>query len=158
MHEQELYTAFQEPLRHAVHQWLKERQDLLVQMCGIQPESPLSDTDVPTAMRLQSFCQVLMDYVSAAHFEIFNTLIAEAEQTGTTEQVAQIKKLYTRLQTSTDLALRFNDLYDSEESLEELQDQLKQELSELGLALEARFRLEDEILSLLNQAISVETA
>ncbi len=156
MQEQELYTAFQEPLRNAVCQWLKERQDLLVQMCGIQPDSPLSDTDVPTATRVQSFCQVLMDYVSAAHFEIFNTLIAEAEQVGTTQQVAQIHKLYTLLQPSTDMSLRFNDLYDNEESLEELQDQLKQELSELGLALEKRFRLEDEILSLLNQTLSVE--
>ncbi len=157
MAEPLIYASFPEPLQHAVRNWLKERQELLVLMCGIKSTSPLSNKTVPTGTRIQNFCQLLMDYVSAAHFEIFDGLTREIDQdVGSTWE--KVQRLYSRLQPSTDSALRFNDLYDSDESCEDLEARLSSDLSDLGLALEERFRIEDEILALINTTLSQQSA
>ena len=140
--------AIQERIDQAVAAWLRERQDLIVLMCAInQP----GEQALPTSTRIQNFCQVLMDYVSAAHFEIYDTLVHRAEHQGRLQAAEQAKRLYAKLQVSTDLALRFNDLFDNDEHCEDLQSQVAHELSELGLALEERFTLEDHLLQLLQE-------
>ncbi len=144
----------QERIDQAVAVWLQERQKLLVLLCDIKQPG---NTGVPTGTRVQSFCQLLMDYVSAGHFEIYDTLLHRAETQGRQATVERARQLYSQLQPSTDAALRFNDLFDNDEHCEDLQSQLAGELSDLGLALADRFTLEDHLLKLLREPHAMET-
>lgn len=132
-----------------VQRWLHERQELIVLMCAINGLKEFTPNDVPTSTKIQAFCQVLMDYVSAGHFEVYDELLKEAEVSHS-PNIARAQKIYPHLTLSTEATLRFNDLYDTDEHCEELLASLPHELSELGLSLEERFELEDQLISLLH--------
>ena len=59
--------------------WLKERRDVLVKYTTIAAILESRADRPPLEFGLQGLCQVLVDYVSAGHFEIFHELIREAE-------------------------------------------------------------------------------
>ena len=63
-----------------IERWLEERQALIVQFCAVSGVHDLSSTDEGPQLQLQSFCQILVDYVSAGHFEINYQLLREAEE------------------------------------------------------------------------------
>ena len=59
-----------------IDRWLEERQTVLVQYCALsEREQTLSD--LQRGEKLRSFCQILVDYVSAGHFEVYDQLIKE---------------------------------------------------------------------------------
>ncbi|NNM50837.1 MAG: Rsd/AlgQ family anti-sigma factor [Pseudomonadales bacterium] len=149
-------NKFSDRMDHVIQDWLKERQKLIVLLCSIQDDPSWHEDHVPTGTKVQSFCQTLMDYVSAGHFEIYDALIHEAERCGRLQDLEKAQLLHARLQTSTDSALRFNDLFDDEESCED-KVALAAGLSELGIALEERFQIEDEMLALLHDHPVVES-
>lgn len=132
-----------------VKRWLKERQELIVLMLGLGDEELLRQGKTALSERVQSFCQVLMDYVSAGHFEIYDELLAEAESAGSSH-LEEGRKLLKRLQSTTDAVIRFNDIYEGPDDDEELAH-LAHELSTLGLALESRFEIEDRMITLLHE-------
>ncbi len=134
-----------------VKRWLNERQTLIVLMLALNEKSGFANgLSASPSVRIQAFCQVLMDYVSAGHFEIYDELMAEAEQDAN-PALKRAQQIHPRLRASTDAALRFNDIYDSPEHDEEILQNLPMELSELGLLLEGRFELEDELIALLHK-------
>ena len=60
-----------------LHAWLEQRRRLLVLLCSIQGlEGFQRPGSVQTQVR--EFCQLLMDYISAGHFEIYQELVREA--------------------------------------------------------------------------------
>lgn len=129
-----------------VRGWLQERQSLIVQMMGLT--DPVPGDSVPMAERLQAFCEVLMDYVSAGYFEVYDELLAEGEAQGRSV-LAEGQALFQRLQPSLDAIMSFNDRHEAPEDEERLAA-LPQELSRLGLVLEERFQLEDRMIALLH--------
>lgn len=139
-----------------VKRWLKERQELIVLMLGLGDEALLRQGKAALSERVQAFCQVLMDYVSAGHFEIYDELLAEAEEQGSAH-LAEGRKLLQRLQVTTDAVIRFNDIFESPEDEEELAN-LAHELSALGMALESRFAIEDRMITLLHERTVQSTA
>ncbi len=121
--------------------WLDERQALLVSYCqlaGLPPFLREANTPVPD-FDLKHFCQLLIDYISAGHFEIFNQ---KANQQLSVEE----NDLISKINTSTDYALAFNDQY-TKSTTGDLSTQLADNLSQLGQYLEQRFALEDQLLS-----------
>ena len=62
-----------------VERWLQERQLVIVQFCALSGVHELNQDDDPSSMRLQNFCQLLVDYMSAGHFEVYYEVIREAE-------------------------------------------------------------------------------
>src|SRR5690606_39464282 len=62
-----------------IDRWLKERQELLVQYCELSGESDFSQTDA-LREKFVRLCEVLVDYVSAGHFEVYEQLIQEARE------------------------------------------------------------------------------
>lgn len=138
---------------HAVHtlleRWLEERQELIILMCDLSSQEGLVAYDMPSSARIQRFCQVLMDYISAGHFEVYQRLQQEAEEFRDEASMAA-RALYPRIESTTSAALRFNDLYDTDEHCEELIGNLRQELSELGELLEERFQMEDRLIDVLH--------
>jgi regulator of sigma D len=126
--------------------WLEERQVLISQFVHL-PEHHIND-ELNT--RLQGFCQVLMDYLSSGHFEVYEQLLREGSDfaDGSLE-TAQV--LLPKIQVSTDIALDFNDDFPniSDPTVQQIRI-FSERLSKLGEALEERFELEDEMIAVLH--------
>lgn len=131
-----------------VQRWLQERQALIVQMMALSDEQRRAADAAPLADRVAAFCEILMDYVSAGHFEIYDELLAEAEKRDS-RLLADGQSLFQRLQPTTDAVIRFNDIYEDPRDTEALA-WLSHELSILGPELENRFAIEDRMLAVLH--------
>ncbi|HET8710876.1 MAG TPA: sigma D regulator [Spongiibacteraceae bacterium] len=125
-----------------IERWLAERQALIVQFCGLSGVHELSG-NAASRGRLQKFCQLLLDYVSAGHFEVFYELVREAEAfaDGSADTA---KALMPRLIASTQDALDFNDRY--AEATSAPIASLARDLSGLGEILAERFDGEDRLI------------
>lgn len=133
-----------------IDRWLKERQELLVRYCDLSGDQDFSQTEA-LRQKFVGLCDVLVDYVSAGHFEVYEQLIQEAREfnDGGLELAA---KVYPRIEQTTEVALNFNDRLDSRELSEQDIRDLFDELSHLGEALESRFEMEDFLIEHLHNA------
>lgn len=132
-------------IENLVNIWLKERQELLTLVCSLQGIRGLSADALPAQQRVQRLCEVLMDYISAGHFEIYRELVNEARLLQPADQ-RLVRHIMQRLETSTDAALAFNEEYDTPAHIQQLMDALPDRLSELLEKLEERFALEDQLI------------
>lgn len=133
-----------------IDRWLKERQELLVHYCDLSGKNDFSQTEALTE-KFVRLCEVLVDYVSAGHFEIYEQLIQEAREfnDGGLELAA---KVYPRIEQTTEIALNFNDRLDGQSLSEAQIRELFDELSRLGEVLENRFEMEDFLIEHLHNA------
>ena len=133
-----------------IDRWLKERQELLVHYCELSALTDYSQTDMLREKFIR-LCEVLVDYVSTGHFEIYEQLIREAREfnDGGEELAA---KVYPRIQETTEVALNFNDNVDGRILTEQNVSFLFEEVSKLGEVLESRFELEDFLIEHLHNA------
>ncbi len=129
--------------------WLNERQDVIVLFCGINTLKPFSPRETPVSIKIQAFCQILMDYCSAGHFEIYQQLLEEAKHydDGGTELA---NRAYPVLEEMTQQCVDFNDKYDTAEHCIEKITDLQKDLSDLGEMLSERFELEDQLIEKLH--------
>ncbi|MEE2733114.1 MAG: sigma D regulator [Pseudomonadota bacterium] len=132
-----------------ISRWLKERQELIVLYCKVDGLKQFSTQDTPITIRVQALCDVLIDYVSAGHFEIYQVLMKEAEQFNDDYQQT-IDRILPLIQQSTELALDFNDQYSSAELCESNMDKLARDLNQLGEKMVERFDLEDKLIDNLH--------
>ena len=133
-----------------VGRWLEERQALISAWSALQGAAP-DGGDLPDC--LEAFCEILMDYVSAGHFEVYDELIAEAERLDSLDASGS-QALLERLRDTTDAAIRFNDLCDNPRDPLALV-LLPRELPILALELESRFQTEDRLLAMLHDRAGV---
>jgi len=133
-----------------IDRWLKERQELLVHYCALSGETDRTQSETlrPKFIRL---CELLVDYVSVGHFEIYEQLIQEARDfnDGGLELAA---KVYPEIEKTTEVALNFNDQFDDQPLAKQDLDARFEELSKLGEVLESRFELEDVLIDQLHNA------
>lgn len=131
----------------ALMNWLQERQQLISTFFELSALNPgrTQGQEVSTR-KLQKFCELLVDYVSAGHFEIYEELLPKAKESSKTD-CSMATKLYPALVHSTEHALSFNDKYADDMSCRKLLDDFSGDLSELGEGLEERFELEDLLIS-----------
>lgn len=131
-----------------IERWLQERQELIVQYCAVSGIHGIGQNEPLSNDRLTNLCQILVDYVSAGHFEVYYQLILEAEAFGDgSEEAAQ--ELLPRITATTGIAMEFHDAYI--EANDE-NPKLSQHLSKLGEVLEARFSLEDQLIDSLHES------
>ena len=128
-----------------IDNWLDERQALLVAYCQLAGLAPFirDSQHQKNDYDLTLFCQILIDYICAGHFEIFNH---QDEKLNHQEDL----NLIDHINASTDFALKFNDHY-SKITQEDAQHQLAHDLSKLGQFLEQRFSLEDQLIARFHQ-------
>ncbi|WP_431474563.1 sigma D regulator [Marinobacter sp. KM021] len=133
-----------------IDRWLKERQELLARYCDLSTETDFSQTEM-LRDKFVRLCEVLVDYVSAGHFEVYEQLIQEAREfnDGGLELAA---KVYPRIEQTTGVALNFNDRVDGRLLTEGDVRELFSELSKLGEVLESRFEMEDFLIEHLHNA------
>jgi regulator of sigma D len=133
-----------------IDNWLEERQHLVVAYCELAGLPPYQKTNhsLPAQEKITHFCQLLLDYASTGHFEVYEQIIAQCKLDGENNlKIAQ--ELYSRITTTTDAALNFNDKYAESANDQALLD-FDRDLSNLGQAMEARFEREDQLLEVVH--------
>ena len=129
-----------------IDNWLNQRQDMIVLYCSITGlDSDVSD-DSPLASKLRTFCQLLVDYVSTGHFEIYEQLQREASDFGDTQGLSTATDILSAIQKNTESCIAFNDQCEQLSNIQKLQAML----SHIGEILEDRFSLEDRLIELLH--------
>lgn len=128
--------------RMTIEELLEERQQLwalYINLSGMQPfkaGQALED-------QIREFCQLLVDYISLGHFELYERFNDGSEQREEVQAVA--REVYPQFAEATDMAIEFNDRYDTLKG-EELRDVLADDLSRLGEFLVLRTELEDRLI------------
>jgi regulator of sigma D len=131
-----------------------ERTEVLTLFCRVAGLEPFKDKALKHAPELlQEFCQLLVDYIAAGHFSLYERIINGAERRRDTATLAE--ELYPRIAKTTEAVLSFNDKYDTEEQRDEAPD-LEKDLSELGEQLALRIELEDRLLKALVSPTALE--
>lgn len=136
-----------------VDKWLEQRQRLIVEFCTISGVHALNqNSEQDPQSGLQHFCELLVDYISAGHFEVYDHLIQEAEEFDDGSALELAKKIYPDLSATTEIALAFNDRVEALSSNGKNDPELARKLSELGEAMVTRFDLEDRLADKLHFA------
>ena len=125
-----------------IDRWLQERQDLLVIYCSLSDNPDSADTE----SRVQRLCQILVDYVSAGHFEVYDKLIKEGREFEDEEALKKASELFKTIDSTTEFCLDFNDKYLETDDLGTISD----DLSKLGEIMASRFEAEDKMIEVLH--------
>lgn len=136
---------------HAIiDRWLAERKELIVALFEIQGNGTFVPESEPVEQRIQRFCEILVDYVSAGHFEVYEQLIREAQAFDDVD-MDQAQAIVGHIQENTELVLAFNDNYADVAETRQHLNELASDLSRLGENLEERFALEDRLIQDLHE-------
>lgn len=130
-----------------IDRWLQERHELVAAYATTSEALQAPDAN---AQPLQRFCEILVDYVSAGHFEVYEQLTNEAKAFGDQRGLELAKQIYPRIEAITEVALSFNDRCDKGDCRDSAS--LAEELKRLGQLLHERFELEDCLIEVLHNA------
>jgi regulator of sigma D len=129
-----------------IDRWLQERQEVLVCFCALGDIHNFDSRNTVHRENLKTFCEILVDYTSAGHFEIYDQLIKEGQELQDSQGLEEGKGLLETIDGSTELILDFNDKYLETDDLKTLST----DLSQLGEALEIRLAAEDKMIEVLH--------
>lgn len=132
-----------EAVEELLTRWLKERRELLGKYTEIAVALDSTPDDAALKRRQQALCELLVDYVSAGHFEVFHELLSEAE-TFADGSVSLAEQLMPAIGDTTEVILAYEEKYS--DGLD-YPDTLRRDLSSLGEVLESRFVLEDRLIA-----------
>lgn len=129
-----------------VARWLAERNELLVLYCRLTGKR--KDQVLPDKSQINQFCDILIDYVSAGHFEVYEQVVSLCDKKGP-QSLQLLEEVFPRISKTTDIVVDFNDKYSDDQANEELMSQLDKDLSKLGEAIASRVELEDQLIDTL---------
>jgi len=133
---------------------LSRRHHLIVTYYKIARLPPFSQDKrtLPTHLAIEEFCNILVDYISMGHFEIYDTLVVRYEMNGKLcpEEVQFIMPL---IDETTPIILYFTDKYSELSDL--LLNELDSDLSIVMESLDQRFELENKLLSALFEQVTL---
>ena len=122
--------------------WLKERRAVLGKYTEIVVALDGAPDEQALKQRQKTLCEMLVDYASVGHFEVFHELINEAESFGD-GSCALAEKLMPAIGATTEVILAYEEKYSEGGQV----DKIKRDLSALGEVLESRFVLEDQLIA-----------
>lgn len=131
-----------------VQKLISERTEMLVLYCrlaGLDTKGERRHT--PAVKLLQEFCEVMVDYLAAGHFSLYERIVNGNERRLPFFKLAG--QLYPRIAETTQAALDFNDKYDGKNGLE-LSMSFDDDLSQLGELLANRIEMEDRLLKVVS--------
>lgn len=131
-----------------IDRWLEERRRMLVIFCELSGMKAPEASDEVRGGRLRHLCEVLVDYVSAGHFEVYDQLMREGREFEDKPALTEAGRLFRTVDETTQEVLDFNDKYLETDDLEALEG----DLSRLGETLETRFEAEDRMIEVLHTA------
>lgn len=131
----------------AVSNWLAERSQVIVMYCRLSGYR--NQTKLPENDQINGFCDVLIDYVSAGHFEVYQQIANDCEINGPTS-IKLLNELFPDISKTTDVVVDFNEKYSKMiASEEQMMSRFDQDLSALGEAIAKRVDLEDNLIDTL---------
>lgn len=134
-----------------IQRWLAERAALLAAYEDVSDIMVAHLDDAQTVARLRTFCQILMDYISAGHFEVYGQLVKESNVFAD-KNARLADELYPAIIATTDDAVAFNDTYDTDQHCQVALAKLPTALAQLGISLKERFSLEDKLIAAMHTA------
>lgn len=123
--------------------WLQSRNKLLGRYTDIVVSTEASLDGEEIDQRQNALGELLIDYVSAGHFEVFHELINEAELFADGGQNLAAR-LIPEISDTTEVILAYEEKY---RAGQEYPETLERDLSALGEMLESRFELEDQLIA-----------
>ena len=138
---QERRTGSQELIQHM----LKERNQLLALLLQVSSDSSHHESE-QLITDLEEFVQVLVDYIAAGHFGLYERIAEGKERRKAISELAV--KIYPRIEQSTQIALAFDEKYNPDKEDRQL-DEFPQDVSKLGEELTTRIELEDQLIQLM---------
>lgn len=136
-----------------IDRWLHQRRELLVSFIELK-EACDAELEAVSKERIDTFSQLLMDYISAGHFEIYPQLAEEARAFGDENALVIASKLLERLEMSTELALEFDKHFENSANCQQHLARLPAWIERLVKGLTERFALEDQLIARLHAAHS----
>ncbi len=153
MKEKESITERRGKTSNLIENLLNERKQLLsllLQSSNINVAN-LSDSDPEL---LDEFCQVLVDYIAACHFGLYERIVEGTERRKAVSDIAV--NVYPRIEQTTQVALTFNEKYNMDKGKIDL-SLIQQDLSKLGEELATRIELEDQLIRQLQSQDSIKS-
>lgn len=140
-----------------IDRWLHERRELLIHFAALKQACD-AELEAVSAERVDTFGELLMDYISAGHFEVYPQLREEAKAFDDHQALALADRLLERLEMSTELVLSFDRDYDSPARAQHHMRRLPAWLDRLSRGLGERFTLEDQLIARLHAAHAPDAA
>ncbi|WP_280549399.1 MULTISPECIES: sigma D regulator [unclassified Halomonas] len=140
-----------------IDRWLHERRELLVHFAALKQACD-TELEAVSAQRVNTFGELLMDYISAGHFEVYPQLREEAKAFRDHQALELADRLLERLEMSTELVLSFDRDYDSPARAQHHMRRLPAWLDRLSRGLSERFSLEDQLIARLHAAHAPDAA
>jgi len=131
----------------AVENWLAERSQVIVLYCKLSGYR--NQTKLPANEQINLFCDILIDYVSAGHFEVYEKIVNNCDIHGSTS-IELLNELYPRISKTTDIVVDFNEKYSDGLNEAVHISGFDTDLSTLGEAIAKRVDLEDNLIETLN--------
>ena len=132
----------------SIERWLEERRELLAKYCDLTEIIDVDEGAIAHTKQLEVFCELMVDYVSVGHFEIFDQLHKEGQLFEDSSGLDKEPNLLEKIQSTTEYVLDFNDKYLSSNDV----DALIIDLASLGETLAQRFALEDTLIDVLHSS------
>ncbi len=129
-----------------IDRWLEDRRELLAMYCELTEITDFSEAGSNHSEELKLFCEMMVDYASAGHFEIFDYLNQEGTLFKDKSGLKKGNKIIEKIQPSTELILDFNEKYLITDDLESLVI----DLASIGGTLAKRFEQEYSLIDVLH--------
>jgi regulator of sigma D len=128
--------------RKLIDKMLNTRRQLLILLCKVSALFPFLP-DRPIDQQLQEFCQILIDYVAAGHFGLYQRIADGNERRQPVLSLAC--HIYPEICRTTDTVIKFNDKY-TRMAANNITRTLECDLSELSEVMTTRIELEDQLI------------
>lgn len=129
--------------RKLIEDMLQERQRMLVLLWELS-KLDLHTVDQAVLEMLEEFEELLVDYIAAGHFGLYQRISEGTERRQPVLDVA--REIYPRIAHSTDVAVEFSERYDAPDAAT-VEGHLAADLSRLGEELGTRMELEDRLIT-----------
>lgn len=126
-----------------IRHMLEERRELLsllLRVSGLTHHGK----DLPNANLLEKFCELVVDYIAAGHFGLYQRIVEGKERRNRVADLAGT--IYPQIEKTTRVALAFSEKYKID-GVHDRPENLQSDLSELGVALTTRIELEDRLIT-----------
>ena len=131
----------------AVENWLAERSQVIVLFCKLSGYR--NQAELPEVDQINLFCDILIDYVSAGHFEVYEQIVNDCDVNGPSS-IELLNELYPHISKTTDIVVDFNEKYSKKTNNDgEYMSGFDTDLSTLGEAIAKRVDLEDDLIDTL---------
>lgn len=121
---------------------LQQRQRMLVLLWELS-KVDLKHIDESIKEMLDEFLGILVDYIAAGHFGLYQRLTEGSERRSAV--VATAEHLYPRIAETTEAAVEFSERYETADE-RTINSRLSKDLSRLGEEVTTRIELEDKLI------------